>query len=246
MDTQSRAEVGPVKAGIESELADRYIRLVGTFTMGTDFASGNGNLIMSDQNFLRYFADRGPEEEKRSFATVDVGVVKLAPGTNVERMVKTLRENLPNDVLVMARDGEDGFVTRERQYWQENTNIGFVFSLLTSMGFFVGIILVYQILYTDVADHWAEYATLKAMGYKNGYLLGVVLQEALILSVLGFIPGVLVSQLLYTAAGNATGLFFQMTAERVTNLLVATFIMCLVSGAIAVRKVQTTDPADVF
>lgn len=246
MDTQSRAEVGPVEAGIESELADRHIRLVGTFTMGTDFASGNGNLIMSDQNFLRYFADRGPEEEKRSFATVDVGVVKLDPGTNVERMVKSLRENLPNDVLVMARDGENGFVTRERKYWQENTNIGFVFSLLTSMGFFVGIILVYQILYTDVADHWAEYATLKAMGYKNGYLLGVVLQEALILSVLGFIPGVLVSQLLYTAAGNATGLFFQMTAERVTNLLVATFIMCLVSGAIAVRKVQTTDPADVF
>ena len=246
MDTKSRAEVGPVEVGVVSELADRRIRLVGTFAMGTDFASGNGNLLMSDQNFLRYFADRGPEEDKRSFATVDIGIVKLEPGTNVGRMVKTLQDNLPNDVLVMARDGEDGFVIRERKYWQENTNIGFVFSLLTSMGFFVGIILVYQVLYTDVADHWAEYATLKAMGYKNGYLLSVVMQEALILSVLGFIPGVLVSQLLYQAAGNATGLFFQMTPERITNLLIATFIMCLVSGAIAVRKVQTTDPADVF
>ncbi|MEM9807993.1 MAG: ABC transporter permease DevC [Cyanobacteria bacterium P01_D01_bin.56] len=246
MDTQSRVEVGPVEAGVVTELADRQIRLVGTFTMGTDFASGNGNLLMSDQNFLRYFADRGPEEQERSFATVDVGVVKLEPGTNVERIVKTLQENLPNDVLVLARDGENGFVIRERKYWQENTNIGFVFSLLTSMGFFVGIILVYQILYTDVADHWAEYATLKAMGYNNAYLLGVVMQEAAILSVLGFIPGVLVSQLLYQAAGNATGLFFQMTTERVMNLLIATFVMCLVSGAIAVRKVQTTDPADVF
>ena len=246
MDTKSRAEVGPIETGVVSELADRHIRLVGTFTMGTDFASGNGNLLMSDQNFLRYFADRGPEEDKRSFATVDVGVVKLEPDTNVARIVTTLQNNLPNDVLVMARDGDNGFVIRERKYWQENTNIGFVFSLLTSMGFFVGIILVYQILYTDVADHWAEYATLKAMGYNNGYLLGVVLQEAMILSVLGFIPGVLVSQLLYTAAGNATGLFFQMTPERVINLLLATFIMCLVSGAIAVRKVQTTDPADVF
>ncbi|NEP63380.1 MAG: FtsX-like permease family protein [Symploca sp. SIO2G7] len=246
MDTQSRAEVGPVEAGIVSELAERRIRLVGTFTMGTDFASGNGNLLMSDQNFLRYFADRGPEEDQRSFATVDIGVVKLKPGTNVTRIVKTLQDNLPSDVLVMARDGDNGFVIRERKYWQENTNIGFVFSLLTSMGFLVGIILVYQILYTDVADHWAEYATLKAMGYKNGYLLGVVMQEALILSVLGFIPGVLVSQLLYQAAGNATGLFFQMTPERILSLLMATFTMCLVSGAIAVRKVQNTDPADVF
>ena len=110
----------------------------------------------------------------------------------------------------------------------------------------MGIILVYQILYTDVADHWAEYATLKAMGYKNGYLLSVVMQEAVILSVLGFIPGVVVSQLLYTAAGNATGLFFQMPPERIINLLLATIVKCLVSGAIAVRKVQTTDPADVF
>ena len=152
MDTKSRAEVGPVAAGVTSELADRRIRLVGTFTMGTDFASGNGNLLMSDQNFLRYFADRGPEEDKRSFATVDIGVIKLTPGTNVDRMVETLQNNLPNDVLVMARDGENGFVIRERKYWQENTNIGFVFSLLTSMGFFVGIILDYQILYTDVAD----------------------------------------------------------------------------------------------
>ncbi|MEO0867212.1 MAG: DevC protein, partial [Cyanobacteria bacterium J06642_11] len=156
MDTQSRAEVGPIEAGVTTELADRQIRLVGTFTMGTDFASGNGNLLMSDQNFLRYFADRGPEEVERSFATVDVGVIKLEPGANVNRIVSTLQENLPNDVLVLARDGENGFVIRERKYWQENTNIGFVFSLLTSMGFFVGIILVYQILYTDVADHESQ------------------------------------------------------------------------------------------
>ncbi len=246
MDTRSRPAVGPVAIGVISELAARRIRLVGTFTMGTDFSSGNGNLIMSDQNFLRYFADRGPDEDQRSFATVDIGVIKLEPGANVERIVETLQESLPNDVLVMARDGDNGFIMREQQYWEENSLIGFIFSLLTSMSFLVGVILVYQILYTDVADHWSEYATLKAMGYRNDYLLKVVIQEALILSVLGFIPGFLVSQLFYTMAINATGLFFQMTSERVMNLLITTFIMCLVSGAIAVRKVQTTDPADVF
>ncbi|MEM9163149.1 MAG: FtsX-like permease family protein, partial [Cyanobacteria bacterium P01_F01_bin.4] len=91
-----------------------------------------------------------------------------------------------------------------------------------------------------------EYATLKAMGYKNNYLFNVVMQEALILSVCGFIPGFLISGLLYKMTGNATGLFFQMTTNRVLTLLVMTFIMCLVSGAIAVRRVQSTDPADVF
>lgn len=246
IDTRARGEIGETKAGIESELAERAIRIVGTFELGTDFASGNGNLIMSDVNFLRYFANRGPEETTRSFATADVGVVKLAPGVNPNKVVSALQQALPEDVLVLPKDGPNGFVSRERTYWQENTNIGFVFSLLTTMSFFVGIILVYQILYTDVADHWAEYATLKAMGYSNGYLLGVVLQEAGFLSVLGFIPGFAVSYLLYTAAADATGLFFQMTSQRVVNLFLATFIMCLVSGVVAVRKVQSTDPAEVF
>lgn len=246
IDTKARAEIGPTEAGVVSELAKRSLHIVGTFELGTDFASGNGNLIMSDVNFLRYFADRGPQEDERSFATVDVGVVKLSPEANVQKVVEALRQALPEDVLVMPKDGPNGFVNRERIYWQDNTNIGFVFSLLTTMSFFVGIILVYQILYTDVADHWAEYATLKAMGYTNTYLLGVVLQESLFLSVLGFIPGFAVSYLMYTGAANTTGLFFQMTTQRVFNLFIATLVMCIVSGAIAVRKVQSADPAEVF
>lgn len=247
IDTRAREEVGPREAGVVTELADRTIRIVGTFSLGTDFVSGNGNLIMSDQNFLRYFANRGPEEDERSFATADIGLVKVAPGVDVDQLIQQLQQALPNDVQVMHRSGPDNsFEAQERQYWQESTNIAFVFSLLTVMSFLVGIILVYQILYTDVADHWSEYATLKAMGYTNGFLLGVVLQEAMMLSVLGFIPGVLISRLLYTGAGNVTGLVFLMTPGRVLSTYCLTFIMCLISGAIAVRKVQSTDPAEVF
>ena len=247
IDIRARPEVGPREAGVVTELADRQVRIVGTISLGTDFASGNGNLIMSDQNFLRYFANRGPEEDERSFATADIGLIKVEPGADVDRLVQQLSEFLPNDVKVMRRSGPgNSFEAQERDYWRESTNIAFVFSLLTVMSFFVGIILVYQILYTDVADHWSEYATLKAMGYSNRFLLGVVIQEAVILSVLGFIPGMLISRLLYTGASNAIGLVFLMTPERIVNLYLATFAMCLISGAIAVRKVQSTDPAEVF
>jgi putative ABC transport system permease protein len=246
IDTKVRAELGPAEVGIVTELAEREVRIIGTFTLGTDFASGNGNLIMSDQNFLRYFANRGPDEAERSFATADVGLIKVDPGTNIEALVQVLQQDIPNDVLILPRDGPNGFVQRERAYWEENTNLGFVFSLLTAMGFVVGIILVYQILYTDVADHWSEYATLKAMGYSNTFLFWVVIQEALILSSLGFIPGFLVAGLLYGGAGNATGLLFQMTPARVLGLYAMTYVMCFISGAIAVRKVQSADPAEVF
>ncbi|MFZ4640584.1 MAG: ABC transporter permease DevC [Nodosilinea sp.] len=246
IDSRARAELGPRQKGVITELADRQVHIVGTFSLGTDFAAGNGNLIMSDQNFLRYFANRGPQEDQRSFATADIGLVQLQPGVAVEGVVRALRQRLPEDVLVLPKYGPEGFIRRERQYWEKNTNIGFVFSLLTTMGFMVGIILVYQILYTDIADHWSEYATLKAMGYTNRFLLGVVIQEAMILSVLGFIPALLASLVLYHLGENITGLRFTLTQERIRGFYILTFMMCLVAGAIAVHKVQRTDPAEVF
>jgi putative ABC transport system permease protein len=243
IDERSRPEVGPTEAGIVTELAEQQVHLVGTFSLGTDFASGNGNIVMSDQNFLRYFGNLGPDEDRRDLNTVDVGLLKLRDNASLEAVTNTLRERLPKDVKVLTKAE---FVQQERDYWRNNTSIGFVFSLLATMSFIVGIILVYQILYTDVAEHWAEYATLKAMGYFNWYLLSVVLQEAVILAVIGFIPGFLFSWVLYQLTMNATGLLMQMTMTRIINLFVATVVMCLISGTIAVRKVQATDPAEVF
>jgi putative ABC transport system permease protein len=243
IDDKSRSEVGPTQAGIITELSEQQIRLVGTFSMGTDFASGNGNVVMSDQNFLRYFANLAPEEDSRTLSTVDIGILKVAPNANMNALVKVLRQQLPQDVSVWTKAE---FVKKELDYWRENTSIGFVFSLLTSMSFIVGIILVYQILYTDVSEHWAEYATLKAIGYSNLHLLAIVLQESVILVFFGFVPGLFISVGLYSLTANATGLLIQMTGGRVISILVATFVMCMISGAIAVRKVQATDPAEVF
>jgi len=243
VDEKSRAEVGPTEAGIESELAEQQLTLVGTYSLGTDFASANGNLVMSDQNFLRYFSNLGPEADSRTLSTVDIGLLRVKPGTDVDRLVTVLQNSLPNDVLVLSKED---FVLKELDYWRNNTSIGFIFSLLTTMSFVVGIILVYQILYTDVSDHWAEYATLKAMGYTNLYLLWVVMQQALLLGVMGFIPGYFISLVLYRMTANATGLLMQMTLFRGVNILLATVLMCLISGAIAVRRVQAADPAEVF
>ena len=243
VDLRVRPEVGPTEPGVTTELADRATQVVGNFTLGTDFAAGKGNVLMSDRNFLRYFAQQGPEVDDRTLNTVDVGLVKATEGADIEALVTSLRAGLPEDVKVMTLDA---FAAREIRYWQENTNIGFVFGLLTAMGFVVGIILVYQILYTDVADHWFEYATLKAIGYADRFLFGVILQEALLLSLLGYVPGLLVSLGLYSLVANATGLVMVMNFSRAAGMLVATFAMCTISGTIALRRVQATDPAEVF
>lgn len=138
-----------------------------------------------------------------------------------------------------------GYINFEKGYWQKSTAIGFIFSLGTVMGFIVGIVIVYQILYTDVSDHLAEYATLKAMGYGNFYLAQVVIQEAFALSILGFIPGLGISFGLYNLTKNATLLPLYIW-DKAIPVMILTMVMCIISGAISLRKVQSADPAEIF
>ncbi|MBD2177973.1 FtsX-like permease family protein [Pseudanabaena sp. FACHB-1998] len=138
-----------------------------------------------------------------------------------------------------------GYVNFEKGYWQKSTAIGFIFSLGTVMGFIVGIVIVYQILYTDVSDHLAEYATLKAMGYGNFYLAQIVIQESFVLSILGFIPGLGISFGLYNLTKNATLLPLYIW-DKAIPVMILTIVMCVISGAISLRKVQSADPAEIF
>jgi putative ABC transport system permease protein len=239
LDQKSRREVGRPQTGQTTELANQTVQVVGAFTLGTDFSSADGNVIMSDRTFFELFATARPKK----WNAIDVGLLKASPTANVTVLAETLRQYLPDDVAVFTKDE---FIKQEKDYWQKNTSIGFVFALLTGMGFVVGTVLVYQILYTDIADHWAEYATLKAMGYTNHYLLTIVAQEAVLLSIMGFVPGFGISILLYYLAANATGLLFAFTFSRIIAQLLATLVMCLLSGAIAVHKVQAADPGEMF
>jgi len=240
-DKDSRAEFGPVaelfNAGrkVETEIRSRRVRVEGLFSLGASFGA-DGNVITSDLNFVRIFPTRTKD-------LIDVGVIRLKPGVDAIATVAKMRATFAGDVKIFTKEE---FVEFERKYWQDGTSIGFIFTLGTAMGFIVGIVIVYQILYTDVADHLPEYATLKAMGYTDWYLLGVVFQEAIILAFLGYIPGGIVTIFLYNLTRNATNLPIAMTLARAITVLILTIIMCVVSGAISVRKLQAADPADIF
>lgn len=244
-DDASRKEFGPVpemfKAGenIQTEVGSRRITVKGLFNLGASFGA-DGNLATSDLNFLRIFS-------RRKKGLIDIGVVKLKPQyadeEQVKQVVQEMRAKLPQDIRVFSKEE---FINFEKSYWQNSTAIGFIFTLGTVMGFIVGIVIVYQVLYTDVADHLAEYATLKAMGYRDIYFLGVVFQEAIILAILGYMPGLFLSMGLYNLTRNASSLPMYMTVARATTVMTLSIIMCVISGAIALRKLSAADPADIF
>jgi len=220
---------------VTTELGKRTIYLTGTFSVGASFAA-DSSLITSDQNFLRLFP-------RRDASSVSIGLIKLQPGADLKQVQSALKTALPDDVRVLTHQELIDF---EKNYWSNSTAIGFIFSLGVVMGILVGIILVYQVLSTDVNTHMAEYATFKAMGYRTAYLLGVVFEEALIIAVLGFLPGMGLSIGLYHLTRQATNLPVYMTVLRSLLVLGMTIAMCALSGAIATRKLQSADPADIF
>ena len=240
-DRSSREEFGPIAAWyeqgrlVETEAGRRRVQVGGLFQMGATFGA-DGNIITSDLNFLRMF-------DERQQGLIEVGIITLRPEADLETTLARMRAIYPADVIVLSKEE---FVSFERDYWADSTAIGFIFGLGVVMGFIVGIVIVYQILYTDVSDHLAEYATLKAMGYTDLYLLGVVFQEAMILAILGYIPGFSLSVFLYDLTEGATLLPVWMTVERGTLVLALAITMCFISGAIAVRKLRAADPADIF
>lgn len=239
-DTLSRPEFGDVAPAfgrgerVEAEVGKRRVEVRGLFELGASFAA-DGNLITTDLNFQRLF--------KRELGQIDFGVLSLTDGANLETAKAEIAKTLPNDVRVLTKEE---FVQFERAYWEGATAIGFVFNFGAILGLVVGVIITYQVLYTDVVNHLPEYATLKAMGYTNGYLTGVVLQESIILSLLGFVPALITALVLYAMASAGSGLPILMTFGRAGLVFALTVAMCFASGLLAMRKLKAADPADIF
>ena len=240
-DSVSRGDYEEVVAQVKEEQTltteiDRTtVSIAGLFELGASFAD-DGALITSDQNFLRLFP-------KKSQGTPSLGLIDLESGQDPVAIREALNMHLPEDVQAYTHEE---YVEKEMAYIQNRTPIGFIFTLGTTMGFIVGIVIVYQVLSTDVNDHISEYATFKAMGYKNSYLLYVVLEEALILSFVGFVPSVGLAMGIYQVTAVATALPIFMPMSRAITVLIMTLAMCGISGAIATRKLQSADPADIF
>jgi putative ABC transport system permease protein len=240
-DRHSRPEFGAVPETFAEygrasfELNNLTIQIRGLFTLGSSFGI-DGSLVSSEENILRL-------DPRRSRGEVDIGLVRLKPGADVDAVATRLRHYLPGDVAVYTRPA---FIQRELAYWNDSTPIGYVFNFGIVVGLVVGAVIVYQILHADVSDHLPQYATLKAMGYSNLSLAGIVGQQAFVLALLGFALGASLSLYLYRVAGEATLIELTMSPGRAATVLGLTVAMCLVSGLLALRKVWAADPAEVL
>ncbi len=241
LDRKSKEKIyGKIQEGINRELAGHAVHIVGLFTLGTDFAN-DGNVIMSAETFARLFSEGLPTEYVLDNA--DIGVVQVEDNADVQGIFQYLQQSLPEDVRVFTKEE---FINREKAYWGKTTPMGFIFFLGMCVGFIVGAVICYQIISTDVAEFLSQFATLKAIGYSDAFVCSVVLREALWLALLGFVPGWGLSWFLYQVLSRTVGLPMEMAPLSILLVFFFTTLMCMVSGLLALSKVRTADPAEVF
>lgn len=222
------------------EVGDNRVALVGAFDLGADFVN-EGNLIMSTATFASLFPHRAPGGDP--LGVVDLGIVSLEEDADAEAARDRLASRLGESVQVYTREG---FRAKEKKFWRGATPIGAVFSAGKIIGFVVGVVICYQVIFSGIADHMPEFATLKAMGYKSSYFIHLIVVEAMWLAVFGFVPGAVISTGLYHWLAGQTGLLMQMTPYTLLFVFGVTVVMCVASGLLAVRKLLTADPASLF
>lgn len=239
-DRRSRDSYGPLGIGSRLSVSGRRLEIVGEFALGTDFTS-DGTLIVGSDTLDLLLPRRYPNFD--GLGNVDIGIVRLEKGADTEKVRLLVEEALPKDVSVHTKDAFKG---REKAFWRKNTPIGFVFILGMMLGFVVGVIVCYQILATEISDSMPELATLKAMGYSPRFFLALILEECLYLATLGFVPGVLAAAGAYAGLAAVTGLPMRLSPDRMALVYLLTLGMCVVSGLLAIRRLNSAAPADLF
>jgi putative ABC transport system permease protein len=239
-DSRARRFLGRAGAGTETELGGRTIHVVGSFPLGPDFLA-DGTVMTSDRNFLEMFA--GHPLDRNELADVEFGVIKVEPGADIGGVQAALRRNLPPSVLVLTKAE---LVAREVDFQVRTSSVGPIFDLGAIIGFVVGMLISYQIIYTDLSDQLAQYATLKAIGFDNRYLLRSVLQQAGFYALAGLLPAWIIALLVYSVIDEVALLPMRLTVELAATSALLTMAMCLLSSLVAVRRVLNADPAEVF
>ncbi len=257
VDRRARGFLGMTAGTGDTEINGRTVHVVGSFGLGPDFMA-DGTVMMSEATFARLFrgARRLPgnrliagtrllpaNQVNDTALPVEFGVVKIGPGEEPSRVQQALVSELPDDVRVLTKPQ---LVAFERSFQADLSSAGPIFWMGTVVGFVVGLLISYQVIYTDLSDQLPQYATLKGMGYKTGYLVRVVIEQAVLSGLAGYLPAWLLCLVVYRVIGALALLPLNMTWQLTLLSLGLTLVMCVISALLAIRRVIAADPAEVF
>ena len=234
-DRAARKNLGRAEIGGNIEINELDYKVGGFCTLGPTFTF-DGHFSMSEASRLEHIG--GTYSEQTSF-----GLLRVKSGTDIQALKSKIIKVVDEDVILLT---PDELRRREIAYITKTMPLGAIFGVGMIIGFIIGTIICYQILYNQIIDHIPQFATMRAMGFTDGYLKRIVLQQTMLLAVLGYLQGLLLSQGLYYMLFINTGIPFVFTVGRIAFVFILTFAMCIIAGMIASRKLSSADPADLF
>ena len=231
-DRLSRPIFGKIQAGDDIQIDTVPLRVGGYVDIGADIVN-DGNILMSEGDWRAHDPRAKPI----------MGVIHLKPGVSVEKERRAILANLPPDVVVLT-PAETAW--RESMYTLRSAPVGLLFAIGMLAGLVIGIINCYQVLYNEVSDRLPQYATLKAMGFANSFLHRIILGQAVVLAVTGFVSGAAFSFFAdrYIAVHSMLPVHVSLPSSLVVGVL--TLLMCIVAGSIAVKRAVLADPAALY
>ena len=228
-DQAEADRLGRIPIGGETEINNRRVRVAG-ITRGAKSFIQAAYIFTSYKNAANLaFFSRGN--------TVNI-LAKVTPGYDVEAVKQRLKEVVKDVDVYTTRE----FSNKTRAYWMINTGAGIALLSVAIMGLFIGTIIVGQTIYASTTEHLKEFGTLKAIGASNRDIYKIIIQQALINSVIGFVLGMLttygVAQLMKIGK-----LEVLLTGPILVGIFVITVLMCLFSSILSIYKVMQIDPA---
>lgn len=235
IDRASRPEFGPQTPGSRARAGGAWVTIAGSFEMGTGFGA-DGAILVARRGLARLLPALPADQ-------VSFGLVRLAPGSDPEEVARQLQNRLPPDVRVVSRSR----LTRgERHHWIVKTSVGVIFGMGVLTSLVVGMAIVSQVLGNKVAHHYREFATMKALGYTQRSISGMVLLQSAAIALIGYLPGLLVACLAYILTEHLAHIPMRLGGWEAGLVLLLAIGMCTTAAFTALRKVARAAPADLF
>jgi putative ABC transport system permease protein len=232
LDELYKQKLGVTRVGEIFEIGGYRARVVG-FTRGIRSFTTSPYVFTSFKNAQDFTSLR---EDQTLFI-----LVKVAPGASIEQVRQDLLSRLKDVEVFKTAE----FSRMTTFYWMFTTGAGVAVLIAAALGLVVGFVVVAQTIYATTVDHIREYGTLKAMGAPNSYVYKVIMKQAAISAVIGYVLGMIVS--VFVVQGSQKGgAAILMPAPMAIGMFFVTLAMCVGAALVSINKVTRIDPAMVF
>lgn len=234
VDLYSNPGYGDLTVGREVEINEKTVTISGQFKLGVSLFS-DGCVIMSNDNFFRL-----TRSNPREF---NYGFLRVKKGAHLQSVKEKLRRVLPNDVLVFTREE---MIQQEQEYFISVKPVGVIFQTGVVVAFIVGVVILFQVLSTDISNRLNEFAILKAMGFKSWFIYGIGIKQALLYALMSYFPALGFAYVVFRVVHALSKMPMDLTLAMALFVFSMSLLMCIISCIMGLQKVRRTDPAELY